>query len=609
MAITKMKVVTLSTESQGYDQMLNLLGTCDNFHVEEARNVLDTARQGKVYEQDTRYMEALTRMESVMRSLHIELPAQQGYVKEVPIDEIETKLQMVEERFETVNNQLMSMSHLKKEDMIAISALREYDFEEMNHSQYVSVNFGRLPIQSMEKLQNMANDKIVVTTLHSNKQYHWILCVCLWADQMEMDELFESLYFEPIAIPAIDDQKVVAECKEILSTIYGYVKFRGSIQKMNRYVAVYGTRFEVKGFVPANEAESLIEKFRAIPTMEITCVDPLPTDPIKPPTKLKNNIVSRPFDMFIEMYGMPGYFDFDPTTLLGITYSLLFGIMFGDFGQGLVLIILSAIIWKKNKMKLAGIGMRIGVFSMIFGLFYGSFFGNEELIGEWMMKLGIPFKPFHTMSSANIMPLLLAAVGLGAMLILISIFVNIVNKLHKKEYGEAIFHQNGVAGFIFYGSIMVGIVLQMGFGIPVMKPALMIIFLGIPMVMILLQHPFQNLVAGKGFAPHEKWGSYLMTSVFEVLEVMLSFVSNTMSFMRVGGFVLSHAGMMLVVMTLHGMASGGASLLIMIIGNVIVMALEGLVVGIQTLRLEYYEMFSRYFEATGHKFEPVSMKN
>lgn len=611
MAITKMKAVTLSCEHEGLDRMLSELSSCNIFHAEEASHVLDGSRGGKVYEESTRYMEDLARMESIMRSLQIEMPQSQGYAEEISLDEIEAKLNQVEGYFGKVNDQLMSMSHLKKEDMIAIDALREYNFDEINHSEFVSVMFGRMPVQSFEKWESMGNDSVVMTVLHSNKQYHWVLCICLWEDQMKIDELFETLFFEPIAIPSVDDQKLIASCREIISTIYGYLKFRGDIQRMNKYVAVYGSRYEVKGFVPADRMDALHQTFDGIPTLTMESADPKQGDAIQPPVELKNNIISKPFDMFIEMYGLPGYFDFDPTSFLSITYGLLFGIMFGDLGQGFVLVVACLILNHFKPMKLAQIGARIGVFSMIFGIFFGSFFGDEEIIGEVLHGMGITFLPFHAMSAANTMPLLIGAVALGAVLILISITANIINCVKKKDWQEGLFSQNGLAGFIFYGSIGAGVVLQMGFGIAVVNPVTIGLCLILPLILILFKEPLGSLANGHGFHAEESWGSYVMTGVFELLEVLLSFVSNTMSFMRVGGFVLSHAGMMMVVMTLRDMV-GSASvggIAVLVFGNLFVMALEGLIVGIQSLRLEYYEMFSRYFNATGRKFEPVAEKN
>ena len=95
-----------------------------------------------------------------------------------------------------------------------------------------------------------------------------------------------------------------------------------------------------------------------------------------------------------------------------------------------------------------------------------------------------------------------------------------------------------------------------------------------------------------------------------MFDAVLSFASNTMSFLRVGGFVLAHAGMMSVVFTLAEMAGGNVVLYAVIAaaGNVFVMALEGLFVGIQVLRLEFYEIFSRFFEADGRPFSPLHVR-
>ena len=88
--------------------------------------------------------------------------------------------------------------------------------------------------------------------------------------------------------------------------------------------------------------------------------------------------------------------------------------------------------------------------------------------------------------------------------------------------------------------------------------------------------------------------------------MVLSFITNTMSFLRVGGFIISHAGMMAVVLSLSEMMSASGSVIVLIFGNLFVMALEGFIVGIQVLRLEFYEMFSHYFEGQGKPFRPIT---
>ena len=176
---------------------------------------------------------------------------------------------------------------------------------------------------------------------------------------------------------------------------------------------------------------------------------------------------------------------------------------------------------------------------------------------------------------------------------------------------SALFSQNGVAGFIFYGYIILFLI---GMFMPDMLPfnpgskPLMILFIGVPVVLFFMKEPLNGLMKGEGLTPHQGWGNFVLEEVFEVLEIILSFVTNSLSYLRVGGFVLSHAGMMLVVMTLVKM-TGNAGPVVFVLGNLFVMGLEGLIVGIQTLRLEYYEMFSRYFVGNGKKFTMISSEN
>ena len=126
--------------------------------------------------------------------------------------------------------------------------------------------------------------------------------------------------------------------------------------------------------------------------------------------------------MFVEMYGVPRYNDVDPTLLVAISYTLLFGIMFGDLGQGIILSLVGLVAEKKFNLKLGGVGVRLGISSAIFGVFFGSFFGNEEILSEYFKG----FSFFNAMSPENTMTLLMAAIGLGIVLILISMTFSIV---------------------------------------------------------------------------------------------------------------------------------------------------------------------------------------
>ncbi len=311
--------------------------------------------------------------------------------------------------------------------------------------------------------------------------------------------------------------------------------------------------------------------------------------------------------MFVEMYGLPNYEDIDPTPFVAFTYTLLFGMMFGDVGQGLILILVGYLAAKLKGMKLGEIGIRIGISSTLFGFVYGSVFGDEHLLDPLYQSLfHLEEKPIEVMGGDFIMPLLICAIAIGAVLILCSIAINMYIQCKHKNWGELLLSQNGVCGTVFYLALVGGAAAQVGFGIPVFSRMYVICLILIPLVLIFLKEPIEQRMEGKKMFP-DGFGAFATQSFFELFEVCLSFITNTISYLRVGGFVLSHAGMMLVVTLLMDMTSGAGSIVVAIFGNLFVMCLEGMIVGIQVLRLEFYEMFSRYFSGDGIAFQ--SLKN
>jgi len=134
-----------------------------------------------------------------------------------------------------------------------------------------------------------------------------------------------------------------------------------------------------------------------------------------------------------------------------------------------------------------------------------------------------------------------------------------------------------------------------------------IVLIIIPVIVMFFREPLGCLVKGERFKLESGLGDFLASNFFEVFEFMLGYATNTLSFVRIGGFVFSHAGMMSVVMILSEMVSTGASPVVIVIGNLFVMGMEGLIVGIQVLRLEFYEIFSRFYEGNGHPFEPLKI--
>jgi len=323
------------------------------------------------------------------------------------------------------------------------------------------------------------------------------------------------------------------------------------------------------------------------------------------PVQMKNNPLFRPFELLVRMMGMPANDEVDPTPAAALAYILIFGVMFGDAGQGLVLTIAGLIIkiYWKNKYKtrnnfsdFGSIMIWCGFSAMIFGFLYGSVFSNEHII---------PALLFHPMS--NMMELLLMAIMTGTVFISIGLVLNIVNGLFSGRYEESLFGTKGAAGLVIYISL---IFFSMRFIFSNKIPAAseIVAALSIPAVFFCIRGPLEYILFhGEQFFPHGLF-EYVIETLIEIIEMFSNFIGNTISYIRAGAFALSHAGLSIAVFTLAGMIDpsmkSAGSLSVIVTGNIFIILLEGLVCGIQSMRLEYYEFFSKFYSGDGVPFTP-----
>jgi V/A-type H+-transporting ATPase subunit I len=313
-----------------------------------------------------------------------------------------------------------------------------------------------------------------------------------------------------------------------------------------------------------------------------------------PPTKLKNNKLVKPFEFLVNMYGAPNYNEIDPTGFFAFTYMLLYGMMFGDLGQGLVFILLSFLIGKRNQI-FGSLLRRIGISACIFGILYGSVFGIETLIPTLLIK------PFD-----NIMTVLIGSVAFGVVLLIISYCLGIYNKLVKqKDLEEGFFGKEGVAGLIMMISFILIVLNIVGKGGSTMGLSIGLLIFSI--VLMIFKQPLSRYLLK--FYPLYKTGKadYYIESSFSIIEALLSVFSNLVSFTRVGAFAINHVGLYMAFEVISKLVGGGlGGLIILILGNILIIGLEGMIVFIQGLRLEFYEMFSKYYMGDGYKFSPIS---
>jgi V/A-type H+-transporting ATPase subunit I len=325
------------------------------------------------------------------------------------------------------------------------------------------------------------------------------------------------------------------------------------------------------------------------------------------PVLLKNINLLQPFELLVKTMGMPANSEIDPTPLTAITFVIMFGLMFGDVGQGLVLALIGLILIKISKMKgitqgglsqAGGILIICGLSASLCGFLYGSIFSNEHII---------PALWFHPME--HIMKLFFITIILGAVFIITGLGINIINNIMNSKYTEAFFEKRGLVILICYAAVVLLAVRYTGTG---QSAALweVGIFIFIPLVLFCLRGVLGPFLFSS--RKPQSINEYVVETFVEILETGLSMLTNTVSFIRVGAFALSHAGLSIVTYTLAGMVdptmtSMGAITMI-VIGNIFIIGFEGVVCGIQSMRLEYYEFFSKFFQGDGVAFTPFTLK-
>ena len=318
------------------------------------------------------------------------------------------------------------------------------------------------------------------------------------------------------------------------------------------------------------------------------------------PTLLRNPPFVRWFQDIVALYSLPSYREVDPSLLVALSFCFFFGFMFGDIGHGAMLIVAAILLKMRGMMKptFANILTLSGLSSCLFGLLYGSVFGSEDLLRPLWIS---PMRDADT--------LIVAATAVGIVSLSVGILVNIRVRYARREFGEMLFDGHGLAGLLLYWTAALPAWAHLlGSPFPVSRSILGWAIFALFLV-ILFGDALSDLIVRREARKERRESAVVHT--FSTLHHMLSFVSNTASFMRLAAFALNHAGLSMAVFMLGDMAHslpGGAvaRALVLIAGNVLIVALEGLIVFIQTLRLEYYEFFGKFFSGGGRPFTPVT---
>lgn len=622
MSVETMKLLTVAGPLSRFDEVAAACVVDREIHLEPTLRLMRNTRGLRPLTGDDPYAAPLRRAEDLCARLSVPLERREGgdWTLESAagyFDDLEGRLGALTDRRETLEREADQCRHIagQLEHLHGLSA----SLDDLWGMTYARFRYGYLPRETYNGFADALSQRedlfFLPTSVEGDRVYG--VYFTTKGSHRQVDTLLNSLHFVRVRIeasPAGTVEEAVADLEaraaaveerlrdldretgalraaegERLLGAYTWLRYRRECREVRRFAACSRDTFYLTGWVPETAAPALVERLQA--EEDVSCVLDDGADPqvATPPTKLKSGPLSRIFRPFLELYGLPAYNETDPSAFMAVTYCLFFGIMFGDVGQGLGLAAIGAALWKWKGQWLGKIIACCGLSGAAFGCVYGSVFGFED----WLPG-------FKVLEGNHVMVLLLLSVALGVVLLLAAMGINIANGVRQKNYEKILFGPNGAAGAVFYCGLLVLAVTKAAGLADLAVPAYLLPVLVLPLALMLLREPLAGLLARDPGWRKVRLGELLGLGCFELFETLLSYLTNTLSFLRVGAYAVIHVGMMLVV---HMMAGSG-NLAVLVLGNLFVMGFEGFLVGIQVLRLEFYELFSRFYDDGGIPYRP-----
>ena len=656
MAIEKMKLLSLVGARDKEHDILQELVLCEKIHVDlensesygnnyimhEYEAMLPLA--GSVVEEsqtaiETKCQSGIAELEKMAENLELQLMIVvediKNYTRSQALEDLSNLQEKMTPTIESINEKKKQLRNTREIGRLLGYIRKKIDFTVLRNLQYIQYEIGTMSKESSlhikKNYENMSAIIVEIGEIEDSKEDIYMLFYLKELED-ETHRLLKSLNWHKIEIQADLEGDIIscqrsnekrieilkkqisilekdlfeskADLLALFNRIYTRLKLELKILALKSQTVVGNNVFVLNAWIRSRDYQRLEERIASV-TDKYVMMARKPSDmgdEVMPPTMLKNNWFSRPFEMIVKLYGLPSYHEIDPTPFLSITFCLMFGIMFGDIGQGFVYF-LAGILLAKKMPEASGILTRLGGTSMIFGVVYGSIFGLEDI--EWLKNIALVHGgPLNT---NNIMPILIAGVAFGVVVLSISFGLGILNALRRHDIEGAFFGKNGVSGYIFFMGLICSVLAIMKV-IPVAVSTPVFIMM-LMLVIMVFKEPLTHLIEGTRPLINGDKGSYYIESGFEGVETILSTLSNSISFIRVGAFALNHAGLFMAFKVMAEMVpSGVPEFIILLLGNVLILVLEGLVVFIQGLRLQYYEMFSKYFGGDGIAYEPLKIE-
>jgi V/A-type H+-transporting ATPase subunit I len=463
--------------------------------------------------------------------------------------EIEHTLQEWQEQTAEVEEQLDCLGLL----VCSIQLLQPLDIsiEAMRNLEFLHLVLGTLSREKFDNLQNILfRLPFVIVPVESSDERVLIFAATDTAHAAMLDRALHSAFMQPLEIPddlkgapaevistlehrqkearqrreelAQERNRLAQQWRETLLMLWQQARSNAVVTRTISRLGHYEDVYFITGWVPEKSLQQVVQSVEDVAEQRasVEVLEPRIGSRHSVPTRLRNPRFLRPFERVVSTFGFPSYTELDPTPLVALTFVVMFGTMFGDVGHGLLLVLAAlGLRWRGTFTTVADVLLASGASAMLFGLLYGSIFGREDILPHlWLSPL------------ENIMTILIVAIFFGMGLLNIGFLLHLISAWRSAQWGELFFTRHGLAGIWLYWALVGGVIaLWQGLSVP---PLLWLGLGLVPIGIIFFNEPLSHLVTGERPLLKGGWAEYSIQAFFELFEALISYVSNSFSFIR-----------------------------------------------------------------------------
>lgn len=526
------------------------------------------------------------------------------------VDEITHRIRQLQQR-------QLELEHF--DDYLRVLAELDIDVRALSDLRFLHVRAGTVPEENVNRLRESAElSGDMVLNLGVRGERAHVLVVGVGGVSSDLEGLLAKAHFQTHPTPAFaaagDSPNIAAQIEnELTSSALQFKQLAADERELRNQhcdtlleagtVVMRAAVFVecesilegqahvafLNGWVPQNRVQAVRQALANEVSNPVVMIEQPPRDhtlQAGAPSELAVPSLFRPVIQLVSLYGSPGYSELNPMLVIAATTPLFFGMMFGDVGHGLLLL-LATIALRRWLRSWVVFGVSCGVGAIIFGLLYGSVFGVEHWLAPlWMRPMDDPFR------------LLAVALWMGVVFVLLTFVLKAANLLRQGEWLTAIIGLPGLGGAAFYlGAVLLAQSLYVGQRVPPLVTALSLAGL-----LLIGWHTALEI--------RRQGRSVVADLVSEYFHTLLALFTNTLSFLRLAAFALAHAALsiatFLVMDTIPPTVLGWVfRAVVFLLGTLIILVLDGLAVGIQTIRLQFYEGLARYYRGDGQLFRPL----